>query len=401
MLKRLRTDRIDLLYQHRVDPAVPIEDVAGADQGPDGARQGAALGPLRDGSTDLAPRPRASSRSPPSRTSIRCSGKARKKKAVGGFPPARGWASACAGVPVGLSASPERRDRRQYALRGRRHPQGAQARFSTRGTLPGNLALVALLKPWAVRKQALGPDRPGLAAGAEAMDRADPRRTAPDGAHGREHRCGQEIRFAPRRTRRNSRPPSRRSRSRDHDFPRCPGLRKSKPRQDHGRVSALHRRSSRIMAAPFSAIITVGGVGVTGGDGRHHRGVHDSCRPCRPRTLQPRVGTDTPSGSSTGPMAAVPTGWKIGVASALAAGQQLVVGLRPPRRAGTPRAEAGAGRAGRRSLARPSATRGDRDVTVLRGGQVVGIDPRRVRRDRVRTGRRPSGRWGAGCRRWR
>lgn len=30
MLRRLRTDRIDLLYQHRVDPAVPIEDVAGA-----------------------------------------------------------------------------------------------------------------------------------------------------------------------------------------------------------------------------------------------------------------------------------------------------------------------------------------------------------------------------------
>ena len=29
-LKRLRTDIIDLLYQHRVDPAVPIEDVAGA-----------------------------------------------------------------------------------------------------------------------------------------------------------------------------------------------------------------------------------------------------------------------------------------------------------------------------------------------------------------------------------
>jgi aryl-alcohol dehydrogenase-like predicted oxidoreductase len=29
-LQRLRTDRIDLLYQHRVDPAVPIEDVVGA-----------------------------------------------------------------------------------------------------------------------------------------------------------------------------------------------------------------------------------------------------------------------------------------------------------------------------------------------------------------------------------
>jgi aryl-alcohol dehydrogenase-like predicted oxidoreductase len=29
-LRRLRTDRIDLLYQHRVDPAVPVEDVVGA-----------------------------------------------------------------------------------------------------------------------------------------------------------------------------------------------------------------------------------------------------------------------------------------------------------------------------------------------------------------------------------
>ena len=29
-LKRLRTDRIDLFYQHRVDPNVPIEEVAGA-----------------------------------------------------------------------------------------------------------------------------------------------------------------------------------------------------------------------------------------------------------------------------------------------------------------------------------------------------------------------------------
>jgi aryl-alcohol dehydrogenase-like predicted oxidoreductase len=29
LLKRLKTDRVDLLYQHRVDPNVPIEDVAG------------------------------------------------------------------------------------------------------------------------------------------------------------------------------------------------------------------------------------------------------------------------------------------------------------------------------------------------------------------------------------
>lgn len=41
MLRRLRTDRIDLLYQHRVDPDVPIEDVAGAVQ--DLMRQGKVL----------------------------------------------------------------------------------------------------------------------------------------------------------------------------------------------------------------------------------------------------------------------------------------------------------------------------------------------------------------------
>jgi len=32
-LKRLKTDHIDLFYQHRVDPAVPMEDVAGAVKG--------------------------------------------------------------------------------------------------------------------------------------------------------------------------------------------------------------------------------------------------------------------------------------------------------------------------------------------------------------------------------
>lgn len=37
-LKRLKTDRIDLFYQHRVDPGVPIEDVAGTVQ--DLIRQG-------------------------------------------------------------------------------------------------------------------------------------------------------------------------------------------------------------------------------------------------------------------------------------------------------------------------------------------------------------------------
>ena len=42
MLKRLQTDRIDLLYQHRADPDVPVEDVIGVIQ--DLMKQGKVLG---------------------------------------------------------------------------------------------------------------------------------------------------------------------------------------------------------------------------------------------------------------------------------------------------------------------------------------------------------------------
>ena len=45
-LKRLRTDVIDLFYQHRVDPNVPIEDVAGAVKELIQRRQGQALRPF-------------------------------------------------------------------------------------------------------------------------------------------------------------------------------------------------------------------------------------------------------------------------------------------------------------------------------------------------------------------
>jgi hypothetical protein len=72
-LTRLRTDRIDLFYQHRVNPDVPIEDVAGA------------VGELiRAGkvSTSACPKPpprrsaapTPSNPSPPCRTSTRCGG---------------------------------------------------------------------------------------------------------------------------------------------------------------------------------------------------------------------------------------------------------------------------------------------------------------------------------------
>ena len=74
MLKRLRTDRIDLLYQHRVDPEGPDRGRRRRGQGPDGRRARSCTGASRRwGSTrcaGLTPR----CRSPPSRTSTRCCG---------------------------------------------------------------------------------------------------------------------------------------------------------------------------------------------------------------------------------------------------------------------------------------------------------------------------------------
>jgi len=46
-LQRLKIDTIDLLYQHRVDPNVPIEDVAGAVKDLIQGGQGQALWPFR------------------------------------------------------------------------------------------------------------------------------------------------------------------------------------------------------------------------------------------------------------------------------------------------------------------------------------------------------------------
>ena len=66
--------RIDLLYQHRVDPDVPIEDVAGAVKELIQAGQGQALRPLRGGRRRRSAGPTRSSRSPPSRASTRCGG---------------------------------------------------------------------------------------------------------------------------------------------------------------------------------------------------------------------------------------------------------------------------------------------------------------------------------------
>src|SRR3989440_3271616 len=54
-LKRLRTDVIDLYYQHRVDPNVPIEDVAGKGQGMIGESKKEKLSISEDGVGTIRP----------------------------------------------------------------------------------------------------------------------------------------------------------------------------------------------------------------------------------------------------------------------------------------------------------------------------------------------------------
>jgi len=78
-LKRLKTDRIDLLYQHRVDPDVPIEDVAGT------VRQLIAEGKvghfgLRRRARIPSGVPTPSSSSPLCRASTRCGRETPKRK---------------------------------------------------------------------------------------------------------------------------------------------------------------------------------------------------------------------------------------------------------------------------------------------------------------------------------
>lgn len=78
-LKRLRTDVIDLYYQHRVDPEVPIEDVAGAVKDLIQTGRVRHFG-LSEAAAKTIRRAHAASRSRPSKVNTRCGGNARKRK---------------------------------------------------------------------------------------------------------------------------------------------------------------------------------------------------------------------------------------------------------------------------------------------------------------------------------
>nr|WP_315185044.1 aldo/keto reductase [uncultured Albidiferax sp.] len=148
MLQRLRTDRIDLLYQHRVDPQVPIEDVAGAvkdlmaqgkvlhwglcEMGPQTLRRAHAALPLAAVQNEYS----MLWRGPEKWVLAAC-------EALGiGFVP---WS------PLGVGFLTGAIDARTRFADG--DIRKIESRFSPEN-LPRNLALVALLKRWAAQKNA-------------------------------------------------------------------------------------------------------------------------------------------------------------------------------------------------------------------------------------------------------
>ncbi|MBB3221660.1 aldo/keto reductase [Pseudoduganella umbonata] len=147
MLKRLRTDRIDLLYQHRVDPAVPIEDVAGAvgdlmkegkvlhwglsEMGPNTLRRAHATLPVAAVQNEYS----MLWRGPEEGIIALC-----EELGIGFVP----WSPLGVGFLTGAIDAATR-----FAPGDIR---GAESRFAPEN-LPANLALVTLLKTWATRKR--------------------------------------------------------------------------------------------------------------------------------------------------------------------------------------------------------------------------------------------------------
>lgn len=147
MLKRLRTDRIDLLYQHRVDPQVPIEDVAGviqtlmsegkvlhwglSEMGPKTLRRAHAVQPLSAVQNEYS----MLWRGPEKEIIPLC-----EELGIGFVP----WS------PLGVGFLTGAIDARTRFAEG--DIRQIESRFSPEN-IPHNLSYVALLKRWAERKQ--------------------------------------------------------------------------------------------------------------------------------------------------------------------------------------------------------------------------------------------------------
>ena len=148
MLKRLNTDRIDLLYQHRVDKDVPIEDVVGAIQdlmregkvlhyglsepGPNTVRRAHAMQPI----TAIQNEYSLLWRGPEKFILSLC-----EELGIGFVP----WS------PLGVGFLTGAIDKNTRFAQG--DIRGIEGRFSPEN-LPNNLALVDLVKKWGQQKQA-------------------------------------------------------------------------------------------------------------------------------------------------------------------------------------------------------------------------------------------------------
>ena len=205
-LKRLRTDVIDLLYQHRVDPNVPIEDVAGTVKDLIAEGKVRHFGLSEAGAGDHPPRPcgpaghrpakrifavvaRAGGRDPADAGGTRHRLRARSARSGKGF--LTGHIDANTNSTATTSATSCPASRRKPARRTRRWSISSGRSLRRSRCTPAQIALAWLLAQ-------------------KALDRADPRHDEAPSAR-REHRRGR-CRADLRRSCRGSRRPSPRSR---------------------------------------------------------------------------------------------------------------------------------------------------------------------------------------------
>jgi aryl-alcohol dehydrogenase-like predicted oxidoreductase len=148
MLQRLRTDHIDLLYQHRVDPGVPIEDVAGtvkelitagkvrhfglSEPGVQTIRRAHAVQPL----TAIQNQYNLLARDPEDQVLALC-----QELGIGFVP----WAPLAYGFTTGAINPTTRFTRNDFR---------ASVPWFSRENITANMAVVQLLQDWGVRKGA-------------------------------------------------------------------------------------------------------------------------------------------------------------------------------------------------------------------------------------------------------
>ena len=185
-LKRLRTDVIDLFYQHRVDPDVPIEEVAGAVKD--------LIAQARSSTSALARRApqtirRAHAVQPITAIQSEYSLWWREPEAEV-LPALRGTGDRLRALQPAGQGLPHRQDRRDHGFRRQRqshqlaalHARGPQGEPSC-GRPPGG--------DRRAEARHCGADRTRLAARAEAMDRPDSRHHQAQPPR-REHRRGRD-----------------------------------------------------------------------------------------------------------------------------------------------------------------------------------------------------------------